>query len=230
MNRSAIRTPVGILVAALLVLAGCGTSGPSPSPTIAPTAGPTEASTTGPSTGPSAPPTSVPPSPPSTAEPTAVPVETPALPDWTCDGSPIRLPGTAVRAQQTAMTVLTKDDVGEVAFTFESIGGARTLPEAEIRQSHPPFVTDASGLPVSVDGHAWATIVLSGGTGLDENFEQTYTGLDRWTALEAPLVEVVRLGDFEAISTWAVGLSGPYCMRAYPGAEGSLLVVEFRAQ
>jgi hypothetical protein len=156
-------------------------------------------------------------------------VETPALPSWTCDGSPIRLAGTAVRAQQTGMTVLTKGDVGEVAFTFESIGGSRIFPEVEIRQSSPPFVQDPSGLPVSVDGLAWATIVLRGGTGLEEDFEQTYTGPDRWTALESPLVEVVRLGDFEAISTWAVGLSGPSCVRAYPGADGGVLLVEFRA-
>jgi hypothetical protein len=128
------------------------------------------------------------------------------------------------------MTVLTKDPIGEITFTFESIGGARTLPEVEIRRSSPPFVEDASGLPVAVDGAAWATIVLQGGTGLDESYEQTYTGPGRWTALEAPLVEVVRLGDFEAVSTWAVGLSGPYCVRAYPAAEGSVVVVEFRAR
>ncbi|MBP1705719.1 MAG: hypothetical protein H6Q36_1458 [Chloroflexi bacterium] len=223
-------TSTALLAAALLALAACGTPGPSQSPTATPTSGPTTTPTTGPSDGPTSLPSATRTLPPSSGEPTGVPVETPVLPDWTCDGSSIHPAGTAVRAQQTGMTVLTKDDVGEIAFTFESIGGARTLPEVEIRESSPPFVQDASGLPVSVDGAAWATIVLRGGTGLDENFEQTYTGPDRWTALEAPLVEVVRLGDFEAISTWAVGLSGPYCVRAYPGPEGSVLVVEFRAQ
>jgi hypothetical protein len=216
-----------VLAATLFLLAGCGT--PATSPTAGPTDGP-PSPTAVPSAGPTTAPTPVPTATSSGAAPTDVPVETPVLPDWTCDGSTLRLPGTAARAQQTAMTVLTKDPVGEIAFTFESIGGARPLPEVEVRLSNPPFIQDASGLPVSVDGVAWATIVLRGGTGLDENFEQTYTGPDRWTALEAPLVEVVRLGDFEAISTWAAGLSGPYCVRAYPAPEGSVLVVEFRAQ
>jgi hypothetical protein len=219
---------MGVLAAALLVLAGCGTS-TSP-PGAAPTAGPTAAATAGPSSGPTPAPTAGTATPAPSGEPTEIPVETPVLPAWTCDESAIRLAGTAARAQQTGMTVLTKDPVGEIAFTFESIGGARTLPEVEIRQSNPPFVEDASGLPVSVDGAAWATIVLHGGTGLDEDFAQTYTGPGRWTALEAPLVEVVRLGDFEAVSTWVVGLSGPYCVRAYPAAEGSVVVVEFRAR
>ena len=201
MDRFAPRISVSLLlVSALVALAGCGgTAGPSPVPT------------------------------PSTGAPTEVPVETPGFPDWTCDGSTVRSPGTAARAQQTSMTVLTKDDVGEIAFEFRSIGGAATLPEVEIRQSTPPFTLDPSGLPVAVDGAAWATIVLRGGTGLDENFEQTYTGPDRWTTLEAPLVEVVRLGDFEAVSSWAVGLSGPCCVRAYP-RTAAILVVEFRAK
>lgn len=208
MDRLTLRVSVSLLlISALVALAGCGgTAGPSAEPTLAPTPAP------------------------STGAPTEVPVETPGFPDWTCDGSTVRSAGTAARAQQTGMTVLTKDDVGEIAFEFRSIGGAATLPEVEIRQSTPPFTLDPSGLPVAVDGAAWATIVLRGGTGLDENFEQTYPGPDRWTTLEPPLVEVVRLGDFEAISTWAVGLSGPYCVRAYPGAEGSVLVVEFRAR
>jgi hypothetical protein len=228
MSRSQRRTAAGILAAAVLIVAGCGasTSSPSAGPTAGPSAGPTAA----PSVVPTLSPTAVPTPPPASGEPTEVPVETPILPAWTCDGSTVRLAATAVRAQQTGMTVLTKDPVGEITFTFESIGGARTLPEVEVRPSSPPFVEDASGLPVPVDGAAWATIVLRGGTGLDQDFEQTYTGPGRWTALEAPLVEVVRLGDFEAVSTWAVGLSGPYCVRAYPGAAGSDLVVEFRAQ
>ncbi|MCU0483156.1 MAG: hypothetical protein MUC54_02620 [Chloroflexi bacterium] len=228
MSRADIRIGLAVLAVASLVLAGCGTSAASPAPTAMPTSGPTSPATAAPTTEPSA--TAAPTPGPSAPEPTAVPVPTPPLPDWTCDGSTIDLPGTAVRAQQTGMTVLTKDEIGEVAFAFQSIGGARTLPDAEISRSHPPFVQDASGLPVPVDGLDWATITLRGGTGIDADFEQTYTGPDRWTALEAPLVEVVRLGDFEAISTWTVGLSGPYCVRAYPGTDGSALIVEFRAR
>lgn len=219
MNSLARRIPVTFLAAALVVLAGCGgTASPSPVPTVQPTSAPTGAPTVEPS-----------PTPPS-GGPTEVPVATPTLPDWTCDGTTIRLAGTVTRAQQNDMSVGTTQDVGEVSFSFESIGGALTVPEVEIRQSVPPFTMDPSGLPAPVDGVAWATIVLKGGTGLDENYQQTYTGPDRWTGLEVPLVEVVRLGDFEAVSSWVVGLSGPYCVRAYPRAEGSTLVVEFKAK
>lgn len=224
---SHIARPVlaGLLAVALVaavVSAGCGvTASPSPVPTAGPTSAPTGAPTVEPTAGP-------------TGQPTEVPVETPALPDWTCDGTTIHLAGTAVRAQQNDMTVVTTAGVGQVVFGFEPIGGALTVPEVEIRPAVPLFTMDPSGLPVVVDGLAWATIVLRGGTGLDEDYEPTYTGPDRWSALEAPLVEVVRTGDFEAVSTWVVGLAGPYCVRAHAQAAGasaaSSLVVEFRAQ
>jgi len=229
MDRLTRRVSVGFLVAALVVLAGCGgTASPSPVPTGQPTAAPpTGAPTAAPTAGPTgAPPTAAPP----TGGPTEVPAPTPELPDWTCDGTTIHLPGTVARAQQNGLGTSDDGTIGRVTFYFEAPPGSVAVPEIEVRVSKPPFVADPSGQPIEVGGSDWATIILRGGTAWDENYQSTYTGKDDIVMEGSPVKQVRRAGDFEAISTWIVGLDAPYCVRVYRASSPNGLTVEFKAK
>ena len=207
-----------------VALAGCNaTSSPSPATTASPTATSTPIAT-------AVPPTATPTAP----APTQIATTTPELPAWVCDGSQVHLPGTVVRAQQIGFGSSDEAGLGRVEFMFQGPPGTPTVPEILVRESKPPFTADPSGQPLEVQGSAWATIVLQGGTGLDENMQPTYTGKDDFVMDASPIREVRRAGDFEAVSTWIVGLDAPYCVRVYraaPGASGvSSLIVEFRAR
>jgi len=219
---------VAIATALAVALAGCTTtSSPGPTATAISTATPTQAATPTPT---AAPPTAAPTAP----APTEIPTATPELPAWVCDGSQVHLPGTVVRAQQIGLGTSDEAGLGRVEFMFQAPAGTRTVPEILVRESKPPFTADPSGQPLDVGGSAWATIVLQGGTGLDENYQPTYTGKDDIVMDASPIREVRRAGDFEAVSTWIVGLDAPYCVRVYTTASGasgvSSLVVEFRAK
>lgn len=211
-------------IALAVALAGCSaTSSPSPAATSSPTATSTPVASAGPST-----------TTPTAPGPTEIPTTMPELPAWVCGGSGVHLPGTVARAQQIGLGTSDEAGLGRIEFMFQGPAGTLTVPEILVRESKPPFTADPSGLPLDVEGSAWATIVLQGGTGLDENYQPTYTGKDDFVMDASPIREVRRAGDFEAVSTWIVGLDAPYCVRVYraaPGASGmSSLIVDFRAK
>ena len=91
---------------------------------------------------------------------------------------------------------------------FEFTGDA--LPEWEVAYQDGPFTSDGEGAPVAVDGGAYLRVLMRGASGFDmDTGQQTYDGGDRidGTASGAEqVVEVVRLGDFEAQMEWIVGL------------------------
>jgi hypothetical protein len=111
-------------------------------------------------------------------------------------------------------------DYDVVVFDFD-----RGLPEYEITHVEPPFTSDPSGKPLSVQGVAFFSIVFHGASIVDEEFQPVYEGLTDLKPDLARIKEVVMAGDFEAVSTWIVGLAAPACLAAE--ASGDRLVIVF---
>lgn len=205
------------LLASLLLVACTATATPTPTPT--PTTGPTQ----GPTTTPGAP----------TPTPTIAPTPTPAEPtdglaEFICQ-YPFALEGTVDRAQITDVRGGAHAGYDRIVFQFAE-GPPAAVPRVEIRVGTPPFTYDPSGLPLSVSGSSFLIIVLRLGTGLDPNGVQTYTGETDFPTGFPVLQHLVQAGDFEALSEWVAGLTGPACIRVTVLANPSRLVIDLAAQ
>jgi hypothetical protein len=95
--------------------------------------------------------------------------------------------------------------VDEVAFDFT--GGT---PSWTVAYVDPPFTLDPSDRPADVPGKAFLRVTLRPASGVDltlPDAHQTYDGPTTMTPPAPSAVEsVVQLGDFEAVSTWVIGL------------------------
>jgi hypothetical protein len=197
---------VTALVTAALLVAACASPGPTAvSPAPSPTGTPAQ-------------------SPPA---PTTVPTPVFSAPPFAC-GEPVGRPGTVPLALISGLSVVNAAGIGRIAFTFLPAGNVAAVPEVEIRPATPPFSKDPSGLPLDVAGTAFLEIVLHGGTALDESYQPTYEGPVDFAPGGSPIVEMKRAGDFEAVSSWVVGLDGPSCVRILPLDGTSRLVIEIR--
>jgi len=124
------------------------------------------------------------------------------------------------------LSVTNEAGVGRIIFTFLPSGNVAAVPQVEIHPGTPPFTRDPSGLPLDVAGSAYLVITLQGGTALDESYEPTFEGPFDVTPGGSPIIEMKRAGDFEAVSSWIVGLDGPPCVRILPLDGTSRLVIE----
>jgi hypothetical protein len=175
-----------------------------------------------------APTASTPPAPTPPA-PTTVPTPVLSAPPFAC-GVAVGRPGTVPLAQISGLSVVNAAGIGQITFTFRPAGNVAAVPEVDIRPATPPFSRDPSGLPLEVAGTAFIEIVLHGGTALDESYEPTYEGPFDFAPGGSPIVDMKRAGDFEAVSSWVVGLDGPSCVRILPLDGTSRLVIEIRAE
>ena len=99
-----------------------------------------------------------------------------------------------------------QDGFDRVVFEFRD-----QLPGYDVAYADGPVRQDGSGEVVDVEGDAVLVVRLTPASGVDlsgPNFNQTYTGPDRLRGDTDVVAEVVRLGDFEANLTWAIGLGG----------------------
>jgi hypothetical protein len=197
------------LTALTLLLAACG-AGPTDRP---PTPPPTPAVT----------PSPTPPG------PTEVPTVSASPPPFTC-GESVQQPGSVPLALITGFSVANEGATGRITFTFRPAGNVAATPDVEIRPATPPFTRDPSGLPLEVAGSDFLVIVLRGGTALDADFNPTFEGPFDATPAGGPIVDVRRAGDFEAVSSWVVGLDGPPCVRVLPPDGTSRLVIEIEVE
>ena len=202
--------PAAAAAAAAMLLSGCSGGGgggttPTPAPvaSVEPTApaSPLIASATpGPVTTPAA-------ETPASAV-TDPPVPT-AAPTATCVTEFENVPASAP-AEPIPLTEVRVGIHGGVArIVFEFAGG--DVPAFDIAPAEPPFVQDASGLPVDVPGTAFLRIHFPFATGMSTyDGPTTFAGPggDRGT-----LVSLVRTGDFEAVMAWIAGTAGPACVR-----------------
>jgi hypothetical protein len=164
---------------------------------------------------------------PATGGPTEVPIPTTTPPPFAC-GEPIERAGTVPRAQITGLKVVNDGGVGRLTFTFAPEGNVAAVPAVRIEPASPPFTQDPSGLPIEVPGSAFVTVVLQGGTALDENMEPTFGGPFDLDPEGSPIVALRRAGDFEGVSTWVVGLDRAPCVRVLPLDGSSRLVIEVK--
>jgi len=191
------------------ILAGCLGQSPSPSPSasVAPASVP-------PSDSPASQPPAASESPGDSTAPE--PSENAANP-FTCD-LPVHVDATVPRANITDVRIGTHDGYDRVVFEF-----ADGLPEAFLERVTPPFTHDATGAPITVDGTSFLRVILRGGTKQTDDGTSSYDGSTDFAAGLPTLVHLIEGGDFEAQSTWYLGLSTEACVRvmALVGEGGS---------
>jgi hypothetical protein len=97
----------------------------------------------------------------------------------------------------------------------------------EIAPAAPPFVQDASGLPMTISGDPVLGIVLRGATAATLDGRSAYTGSRDFITRFPALNEFKSRGDFEAVSSWLAGLNGAACMKAQVLTGPTRLVLDF---
>jgi hypothetical protein len=106
------------------------------------------------------------------------------------------------------------------------------VPGYRIEYVQPPLREDGSGNRVEVEGDAFAVVRMEPASGFDlttAEGELVYTGPRRIPGSGTSVVrEVVRTGDFEAVLSWAVGLSDRVDFRVLTLENPARLVVDFR--
>lgn len=101
-----------------------------------------------------------------------------------------------------------------------------------IERATPPFVKDPSGLPLTVAGSSFLRIVLLGASGAGyatANGQPSYTGATTFNAGYARLTSLVQAGDFEGVTTWYAGLTGPMCYAVSELGSPARLAIDLRA-
>jgi hypothetical protein len=135
------------------------------------------------------------------------PVPSEDLGPFSCD-LPIHIDATTARANITDVRVGTHSDFDRVVFEFTD-----GLPEASLERAEPPFTEDASGEPIEVEGASFLSLIMRGGTKQNEDGSSSYDGPLDFEPDFPTLVDLIEGGDFEAQSTWYLGLTSEACVR-----------------
>jgi hypothetical protein len=138
---------------------------------------------------------------------TTEPIPSEDLGPFTCD-LPIHIDATVALANLTATRIGQHDGYDRVVFEFE-----QGIPEVSIERDEPPFTEDASGAPLEVDGSSFLRVTMRGGTAQMEDGSSSYDGASAYDPEFDTLTALVRGGDFEAQSTWYVGMTNEACVR-----------------
>jgi hypothetical protein len=136
---------------------------------------------------------------------------------------PIEERGEPVHTHLVDVRVGTHDGYDRVVFEFDD-----GIPEYVLSRAEPPYTEDPSGLPLEVTGEAAWQLVMLGGTRVTPDHEVTYDGPLSFEPGYAKLVHLVEAGDFEAVSTWYIGLSADTCVRvlALDGPDRLVIDIE----
>jgi len=154
----------------------------------------------------------------SAAESATEPTE--SLPPFACTPS-VTIAKTADRAQITDVRVGTHDGYDRVVFEFAS-----GLPDAVIAGALPPLSADPSGLEMDVAGTAFLSVTMHGASKVSPDGAVTYSGPVNFEPGFDQLVQLIEGGDFEAVSTWYLGLDGGGCIRVLTLSAPSRLVID----
>ena len=116
-----------------------------------------------------------------------------------------------------------------VVFQFKNV-----LPGYKVWYTTEPLKEDGSGNPVDVKGAAVVVVRMEPASGFDLNTGEgvmTYKGprrIDGSAAGTSVVQELVRTGDFEAVLSWAIGLSDKVDFRVRTATSPPRLIVDFR--
>lgn len=108
------------------------------------------------------------------------------------------------------------------------------VPGYRIEYVDPPLKEDGSGNVVKVEGSAFVVVRMEPASGFDltkNEGELVYKGprrIDGSAAGTSVVQEVVRSGDFEAVLSWAIGLSDRVDFRVRTASSPARLIVDFR--
>lgn len=120
------------------------------------------------------------------------------------------------------VTATSDGPVDRVTFTFEG-----AVPGYRVAYIERPIIQDGSGEEIDVDGAAVLGIHFEPASGFDLTGEgrQVYEGPNRLDLATRVILDVARVGDFEANLEWAVGIDAgetPFRVRT----DGRSVVVE----
>jgi hypothetical protein len=166
----------------------------------------------------SVPPSVAMPSEPSSSAPTPEPSAD--LGPFTCE-LPIDGDETVARAQITDVRVGTHAGYDRVVIEFD-----QGIPPFTLDQATPPLLADPSGMEMEVEGSAFWSLVLQGGTRVTVDGAMSYDGPTDFTPDFPALAELVEAGDFEAVSSWYLGLHEATCARVLTLADPARLVID----
>jgi hypothetical protein len=108
------------------------------------------------------------------------------------------------------------------------------LPGYRVEYVQPPLKEDGSGNPVTLKGNAFVVVRMEPASGFDLNTGEgvmVYKGpkrIDAAAAGTSVVQELVRTGDFEAVLSWAIGLSDKVDFKVSTASSPSRLIVDFR--
>jgi hypothetical protein len=206
----------GIAIPLLVILSACGSAGPGGSasdPAVSSASSLASASAVGSGAALVSPDDSQPPASDDPRE---------SLAPFSC-ALPVHAAATTPRAQITDLRVATHDAFDRIVIEF-----AAGLPEYTVESATPPLTQDASGQPIVVEGTSFLRIVLHGGTAQLPAGGTSYGGARTMTPHFPRLVDLKAAGDFEAVSTWYVGMSGSACTRVFTLDQPSRLVIDLQ--
>jgi hypothetical protein len=136
---------------------------------------------------------------------------------------PIEGDGTVAHAQITDVRVGSHDGYDRVVIEFDE-----GIPPFTLDEATPPLLADPSGMQMHVEGNAFWSLVLQGGTRLALDGSLSYDGRTDFTPDFPVLAELVEAGDFEAVSSWYIGLHQPSCARVLTLTDPSRLVIDIQ--
>jgi len=207
-----------LALVAVIALVGCTPSGSSPAASVAASASALASASVEPSA-PASQPVSIQPSETSSAVPSE-PTEN--LPAFKCAPS-IAIPRTTNRAQITDVRVAAHAGYDRVVFEFAS-----GIPQTTIEAVLSPFYKDPSDLPLDVAGTHFLKVTMHGASKVSPAGGITYAGPTTFEPGFDQLKQLVEGGDFEAVSTWYLGLDPGGCIRVLTLAAPSRLVIDIQ--
>jgi hypothetical protein len=179
---------IAALALAALAVAGCGGTSAEPAASSAAVTAPASTAST---------------------EPTVATTTTTADPLPGASTTPVEVaPGGSETSLLERVAVGGHDGYDRVVFQFRN-----ALPGYRVEYAEPPLRQDGSGDMIAVQGDAFLTVRLEPASGFDTSTgdgTMVYTGparIDGGQSGASNVQEVARIGDFEAVLTWAIGLS-----------------------
>jgi hypothetical protein len=140
---------------------------------------------------------------------------------------PVHAPATNRRtALLTDVRAARHEGFDRVVFQFRN-----ALPGYDVRYVARPVRQDGSGKVVPLAGNAVVRVRMENALDADltkPSAPMTYTGPQRFTPGTPEIAELARIGGFEGVLTWAVGLQDRVDFRVSTLTSPARLVVDFR--